>query len=85
MSQILNLDEAPNDPIQRIIWLDGVMAAVRKELNHALEDAYFEARVQGVFATALEHGAASQKRAVAWTRHGNEARGRVVKRWNDGY
>lgn len=85
MSQILNLDEAPQDPVQRIVWLDGVLAAVRKELNHALEDAYFEARVQGVFDVALRNGAASTKRALAYTRHGNEARGRVVKAWNDGY
>lgn len=84
MTQILNLDEAPSDPIERLLWLGGVMKAVRRELDTAFRLAYYEARLQGVFPQALALGLHSRKRAVAWTRNENEARGRTVSHWRDG-
>lgn len=84
MSQvpILNLSSAPKDPIERIIWLDGVADAVRRELYEAYSEAYFNARLQRRFDTALEVGKTSRKRALAMTRRHNERTGRSV-RWAD--
>jgi hypothetical protein len=79
----LNLQDAPENPIERLAWLSGLDQAVKKEINRAWEDAYFEARFQGVFQQALDLKLHPKKRALAWTRHGNEARGRSVGRWND--
>jgi hypothetical protein len=80
---ILNISAMPKDPIERIIWLDGVKEAVEAELDHHYETAYFDARLTRRFEAALSVGRASRKRALAWTRRANERRGRSV-RWNDG-
>jgi hypothetical protein len=38
-----------------------------------------------MFPEALALKKHAKKRALAWTRHANEARGRPIKQWNDGY
>lgn len=80
---ILNLDDAPKDPIERIIWLDGVNKAVRIELEAEYQRAYFGARITKRFDEAVAVGRTSRKRALAWTRKQNETTGRTI-RWNDG-
>lgn len=80
---ILNLEDAPHDPIRRLAWLGGVMDAVRSELDEAFADAYYDARLQRRFESALGLGLHSTKRALAFTRAVNEKRGRSV-RWGDG-
>lgn len=82
---LLNLDDAPEDPVERLLWLSGVDEALRKEVNAAWQEAYYESRLQGRFQTALDLELHSKKRALAWTRHENEARGRSVARWRDGF
>jgi len=81
----LDLSAAPEDPIERLVWLSGLDAAVRSEIHLAWQEAYFEARLQGVFQQALDLDLHPRKRALAWTRHENEARGRAISRWRDGY
>jgi hypothetical protein len=80
---LLNLSKAPKDPALRIVWLAGVNAKVREELDAALADAYFEVRLHGQLEEVLALGLHSRKRVLAWTRQENERRGRVV-RWGDG-
>jgi hypothetical protein len=80
---ILNLDDAPESPIERLLWLSGVMEEVKRELDADFARTYYEARVSGAFDTALGLGLHSKKRALAFTRRENERRGRTV-RWNDG-
>lgn len=80
---ILNLDEAPKDPIERVLWLSGVNEQVRKELDDAFAEAYFEARLQRRLDSALAAGPYAKKRVLAYTRHENQRRGRTV-RWGDG-
>lgn len=82
-TNILRLDNAPEDPIERILWLDGVRKAVERELDCEYQQSYFNARLTGRFVEALTVGRASRKRALAWTRRQNEATGRTV-RWSDG-
>jgi hypothetical protein len=67
------------------VWLDGVMQAVKDELDAANQKAYYDARVQGMFSEALDLRLHPKKRALAWTRHENEANGRSIWRWNDGF
>lgn len=80
---ILNLKQAPKDPVQRIVWLSGVQAQVREELDRALAAAYFDVRLHGQLGEVLDLGYHSRKRVLAWTRAENERRGRIV-RWGDG-
>jgi len=79
---ILNIDEAPTDPIERLVWLGGVQTQVRRELNAALQEAYFWARFTGRLDEATALDLHSQRRIMAWTRAENEVRGRMI-RWND--
>lgn len=79
---ILNLEQAPDDPIQRLAWLGGVMDAVRNELDAEFQEAYFWARWTGRLDEALHLNLHSRKRILAWTRAENEARGRMI-RWGD--
>lgn len=79
---ILNLT-LPHDPVERLMYLSGVMQAVRSELESEVRLAYFEARQQGLFDAALALRYHSEKKALAWTRAENEARGRTW-RWGDG-
>lgn len=80
---ILDLSAAPEDPIERLLWLSGVMDQVKSELDPAWREAYFEARLSGRIETALDLGLHSRKRIMAWTRAGNEGKGRLI-RWGDG-
>lgn len=80
---ILNLSEAPEDPVERVAWLGGVLEAARAELDEAFSLAYFEARLQGQLDAAVHAGPYARKRVLAFTRHENQKRGRSV-RWNDG-
>jgi hypothetical protein len=80
---ILDLRRAPKDPVERIAYLDTVLAKAREEVEAALAEAYFDARLEGVFDTAVRLGKCSRKRALMFTRKWNEQTGRSV-RWNDG-
>jgi hypothetical protein len=79
---LLNLNAAPTDPIERVVWLAGVHKQVEKELDQQYEDAYFEARLQRRLEAAVTAGPHARKRVLAFTRRANERRGRTV-RWND--
>lgn len=83
MTPLLNLDTAPKDPIERLMYLSGVKERVNQELEIALSEAYFQARLQHRFEAALAAGPYALKRALALTRHENQRRGRSV-RWGDG-
>lgn len=82
MTHILNLGDAPHDPIEKLLWLSGVKEATQRELEAAYADAYFEARISGRFEAALSLGLHGRKRALAWTRRVNNGRHRMV-RWGD--
>lgn len=80
---ILNLDPAPHDPIERIMWLSGVADAVAAEMDEAWGEVYFNARMQHRLDAAISAGPHSRKRVLAYTRAENEKRARLV-RWGDG-
>ncbi|HVQ18899.1 MAG TPA: hypothetical protein VMT27_07675 [Actinomycetes bacterium] len=80
---ILNLKDAPDDPIERLIWLGGVKEQVEAEMDRHWTEAYFWSRFTGRLDTALGLGLHGRKRVMAYTRAGNESRGRTVK-WGDG-
>lgn len=80
---LLNLDDLPRDPIERVMWLSGVKEQVEKELDAAFGAAYFEARLQRRLPTAITAGPHAKKRVLAYTRRENQRRGRSV-RWGDG-
>lgn len=80
---ILDLSRVPSDPVERIFYLDTVLAKAREEVDDALAHAYFEARLEGRMHAAVRVGRASMKRALMLTRRINSAQGRAV-RWNDG-
>lgn len=79
---LLRLDDAPKDPIERIIWLSGVKEQAAKELDEAFAEAFFEARLQHRLETAITAGPYARKRVLAYTRAENQKRGRTV-RWGD--
>jgi hypothetical protein len=81
--RLLDLSRAPDDPIERIVWLDGVMEQVRDELDEAFSEAYFWARFTGRLDAALALKRHSRKRVMAYTRAMNNQKGRQI-RWNDG-
>ena len=81
--KILNLRGAPTDPIERLVWLGGVMDQVRSELDDQFQEAYFWARFSGRLDSALDLGLHSRKRVMAYTRAENESRARMI-RWGDG-
>lgn len=80
---ILNLKSAPQDPIERLIWLGGVTEQVRSELDAAFAEAYFWARFTGRLDAALDLHLHARKRVMAYTRRANNQRGRQIK-WGDG-
>jgi hypothetical protein len=82
-TSLLNLDQAPKDPIERVMWLSGVMAQAQTELDEAFSEAYFEARLQRRLDAAITAGPHARKSVLAFTRKANERRGRAV-RWGDG-
>jgi hypothetical protein len=74
---------APHDPLERVKYLLDLRQQLNAQLWTAIEDAYFEARLQQRLDEALVLGLHSRKVIMASTRHANERRGRQV-RWNDG-
>lgn len=80
---ILNLADAPNDPLERLLWLSGVKAAAARELDDAYAKAYAEARLERRFDMALSLGLHGKKRALALTRRWNSSQARMI-RWGDG-
>jgi hypothetical protein len=80
---LLDLSDAPDDPIERLMWLSGVADQVAEEMDAEWAGAYFWARFTGRLEAALGLGYHSRKRVMAYTRHGNESVGRTV-RWGDG-
>jgi len=81
---LVDFSDAPDDPIERLMWLSGVREQTQRELDHEYQKAYFESRLQQRFKFALDLHLHSKKRALAFTRAENEARGRPLK-WGDGY
>jgi predicted alternative tryptophan synthase beta-subunit len=82
-TKILNLADAPTDPIRRIVWLSGVVEAVTAELDNEFAATYYEARLEGALPAAVAAGPHAMKRVLRYTRQENDRRGRSV-RWNDG-
>lgn len=80
---LIDFSQAPRDPIERLLWLSGARAQFDAEVNAQWRVAYFEARATGRFDSALGLGLHSTKRALAFTRAENEARGRMIH-WGDG-
>lgn len=80
---LVDFSEAPDDPIQRIVWLSGVREQVDKELDAQYGQAYYDARLTGRIQAALGLRVHSTKRVLAFTRRENERRGRQIK-WGDG-
>lgn len=80
---LLDLSGAPAEPIERLMWLSGVMDKAKAELDREFASTYFQARFQGQLDAALSLGLHSRKKVLAYTRKANEAAGRMV-RWGDG-
>lgn len=80
---ILNLRDAPDDPIERLVWLGGVDEQVKAEMDWQWQEAYFWARFTGRLDAALALGLHSRKKVMAYTRAENENRARMI-RWGDG-
>jgi hypothetical protein len=83
LPDLLDLSGAPADPVERVFYLDGVIAKVRHELDEAYAEAYFQARLEGRFEAAVRVGRTSRTKALRMTRRKNEASGRSI-RWSDG-
>lgn len=81
---LLDLTEAPQDPIRRLLWLSGVMDEVKAELDTQFQRTYYEARVEQRIESAFDLKLHARARILKWTRQENEARGRTI-RWGDGY
>lgn len=79
---ILNLDSAPDEPLERLAWLGGVREQVAAEMEHEWRRAYFTLRLEGRLDQAASLLLHSHKKIMAFTRAENEARGRLI-RWGD--
>ena len=79
---ILNLEGAPRDAIERLLWLSGVREQVARELEAEWQSCYFTARLEQRLDAAENLRLHSHKRIMGWTRAENEARGRGI-RWGD--
>lgn len=79
---LLILSDAPDDPIERILWLSGAAEAAKREIEVAFAEAYFTARLEGRFDAAVEIGPFARSAALRLTRQQNDRTGRMV-RWND--
>ena len=80
---ILNLSDAPADPVRRSMWLTGVLQAVEEELDEQYRVLYFDARLGGILPEVVAAGPHSMRQALAYARAENNARRRMV-RWSDG-
>jgi len=79
---MLDLSDAPLDPIERLLWLSGASEQAKKEIEEAFSRAYFEARLSGRFDAAVGLGLHSRSTALRFTRRENNASQRMV-RWGD--
>lgn len=82
MAKILDLSGLPDDALERLIWLGGVLDAVRQQLDPVWAEAYFDARLSGRLDEAEKLGLHSHKAVMAFTRRHNEKTGRLI-RWGD--
>jgi len=80
----IDFSNAPQDPIERLLWLSGAQAAFDAQVNTLWQQTYFEVRLSGLLPTALALGLHSRKRVLEFTRAENERRGRAMH-WGDGY
>lgn len=78
---ILDMSEAPKDPVQRLIWMTGVKQQVQDEIDMECESIYTRLRMEGRFDVVLAVGLHAKGRALALTRRANRAR---QIRWDDG-
>lgn len=83
-NSILNLDQAPVDALERLLWLSGVAEEAKAELDYAYRVAYFDARLERRLDAAIGLGLHRPRRVLAMTRAENERRGRSV-RWGDDF
>lgn len=79
---LIDFSEAPHDPIERLVWLGGVMKQAKDELDAEYQAAYYKARQTGRLDAALNLKIHSHKRVMAYTRAENERTGRQW-RWGD--
>lgn len=79
---LLNLNDAPTDHLERLVWLSGAREQVIHELELEFRRLYFQLRLDGRLDEAEHLGLHSHKRIMAWTRAENESRGRMI-RWGD--
>lgn len=80
---MIDFSAAPEEPLARLMWLTGVRQRAATELNQEWQRTYFQARLEGKLDHAIHLGFHSRKQILAFTRHENESRGRVVKKWAD--
>ena len=80
----IDFTSAPTDPIERLMWLSGAREAFEQQLQSEFQRCYFDCRRTGRLDAALGLGLHSRKRVMAYTRHENELRGRMIK-WRDSH
>lgn len=80
---LLNLVDLPSDPIERLNWLAAARESIVNEFDTAFAEAYFSARLQHRFDSALALHIHGKKKALALSRAHNNSKKRMV-RWNDG-
>lgn len=79
----LPLPHLPRDPVNRVKHLTQVRQEVLDELDAALADTYFEARLKSCLPQAQEAGPHSMTTVLRMVRRVNVERGQSV-RWRDG-
>lgn len=82
MESILDLHDAPEDPLERLVWLTGVEKRVAAELEAERQRVTFEIRLAGGLENLIGLGLYSRTRILKWARAENRRRGMSV-RWND--
>jgi hypothetical protein len=76
----MDFSDAPDDPLERIVWLDELRKDFLDTIDTHLQPAYFECRQQNRLDAAVAMGPHGKKVALAMTRRENEKRGRQI-RW----
>jgi len=79
---ILNLNEAPRDAAERLLYLSGVKQAVQTELDEAFSETYATLRRERRLDWAIAQGLHGKKRILAYTRLWNRRNGRMIH-WGD--
>jgi len=83
-TKILDLSEAPEDTLERLLWLSGVAEEAKAELRAEYRRVYFQARLEQRIDAAIDLRLHSASHILRMTRQENESRGRAV-RWGDGH